>query len=126
MIAREQVTFTAQGNNFRPSMVSAPYSEAHDPGVIGACGRYLGLPIPYGSADFDAPKEEQEKIAYLHRIVTPLLPALRSAGAEEFRLHITYHYENQCAIGFSKEEVKMIAEMDCDLPIDCWTADSES
>jgi hypothetical protein len=120
MIAREQITFTAQGDSFIPSKVDAPYSKAHDPGAIGERGRYTGMPIPYGVADFDVPDEEKEKIAYLHRIVMPLLPAMRSAGAEEFRLHITYRYENQCAIGFSKEEIKMIAELECDVPIDCW------
>ena len=126
MIAREQVTFTAKGDNFRPSMVGAPYSKARDPGVIGQRGRYIGVPIPYGVADFDAPEEGKEKITYLHGLVTPFLSALRLAGAEEFQLHITYQYEYQCGLAFSKEETRMIVEMDCDLIIDCWTALPES
>ena len=121
MIAREQVTFTALGARFFPSKVSAAYSKAHDPGVIGQLGRYRGQPVPYGVASFDAPEEEKEKIVYLHRVVFPLLPALRAAGADDFSLHITYKYENQCSIGFSKEEIRLIAELDCDVPVDCWT-----
>jgi hypothetical protein len=49
----------------------------------------------------------------------PFLGAMRAAGAEEFRLHITYHYEDQCSIGFSKEEARMISDLACDVPIDC-------
>lgn len=48
---------------------------------------------------------------------------MRDAGAEEFRLHITYDYDTQCALGFSKEELRMIREFDCELTIDCVTAD---
>ncbi len=118
MVLRTQVTFSAGGERFTPSKVSAPFTDAHDPGEIGKAGRYRGLPTPYGSAHLDAPQEEKEKLAYLHRIVVPLLPLLREAGADDFCLRITYHCDSG-AIGFSKEEIRMIAEMDCDVPIDC-------
>lgn|GEM_PF-3780035 len=48
---------------------------------------------------------------------------MRDAGAESFCLHITYQYESQCALSFSKEELKMILELDCYLNVDCWTDD---
>jgi len=121
MITNEQATFTAQGDSFLPSLVAAPYTSFHDPGVIRRLGRYKGIPVPYGVASIEAPEGEREKIACLHRIVVPLLKSMRSAGAQEFRLHLTYRYESQCAIGFSKLELQMMAEMDCDVPIDCWT-----
>ncbi len=120
MITSEQVTFSAQGDRFTPSKVAAPFTSAHDPGVVGKRGRYRGLPVPYGAADFDVPTEEKEKIAYLHRTVLPHLAAMRASGAEVFRLHITYHYESQCAVGFSKEEIRLLSELDCEVPIDCW------
>jgi len=107
MIVREQVTFSAQGQNFTPSKVSALFTEAHDPGALETWGPDKGIPTPYGAADFDVPEEEEKKIPFLHRTVLPYLAALRSAGAEDFTLHITYHCENQCAIGFSKDEIKM-------------------
>jgi hypothetical protein len=119
MITREQVTFTAQGDDFFPSKVAAPYSEAHDPGVIGRWGRYKDKPVPYGVADFCVPDEMETKIPHLHSLVTPFLEAMRAAGAEEFRLHITYHYQDQCSLGFSKDEATMIAELCCDVLIDC-------
>ena len=119
MITRDQVTFAAQGDGFVPSKVGAPYSSAQDPGSIGQWGRYKGVPVPYGVADFDAPENLKDKIAYLHQVVVPFLAVIRSAGAEEFRLHITYHYENQCAIGFSREEARMISELQCEVSIDC-------
>jgi len=34
MIHRTQVTFTAYGEQFTPSKVSAPFTDAHDPGAI--------------------------------------------------------------------------------------------
>lgn len=125
MIEREQMTFIAQGERFYPSRVTAPYSSSHNPGVIGKLGRYKDRPVPYGVADFQVPEVEKEKIAYLHRIVSPHLKALRAAGAEEFRLHISYFCRSQCAIGFSREEIRMLSELECDLPIDCYTENEE-
>lgn len=122
MIRRTQVTFSTSGKDFLPSKVSAPFTAAHDPGAIGKVGRYRGIPLPYGSADFDAPEDEEEKIAYLHRIIVPLLPALRNAGADDFSLRITYHCDSG-AIGFSKEEMRMVSELECDVPIDCLIED---
>jgi|SRR5882724_13331862 len=118
MIRRTQMTFTAWGKRFKPSKVSAPFSDAHDPGAVGRVGRYRGLPTPYGSASFEAPKKEPEQLAYLHRLVVPLLPALRKAGARDFWFRITYRGDSG-ALGFSKKEIKMLAELDCDVPIDC-------
>ena len=118
MIHRTQMTFTAWGEHFMPSKVSAPFSEAYDPGSTGRTGRYRGIPTPYGSASFDVTEEEAEKISHLHRLVVTLLPALREAGATEFWLRITYHADSG-ALGFSKEDIRMLAEMECDVPIDC-------
>jgi len=123
MIVRTQVTFSATGERFTPSKVAADFSEAHDPGVIGQIGRYRGVPVPYGSADFDVPDEVPEKIAYVYERAFPFLCAMREAGADDFSLHITYHYDAQCALGFSKEELKMITELDCGFAIDCIEAD---
>lgn len=74
--------------------------------------------MPFGSAEFNAPENESDKITFLHRIVVPLLPALRAAGADKFWLSITYHTDSG-SLGFSKREIKMLAEMECDVPINC-------
>ena len=120
MIVCEQMTFSAQGDRFTPSSVSAPFTKSHDPGVIGKRGRYIGVPIPYGMAEFDVPEEEKEKIRYLHRLVVPHLSAIKAAGADVLRIHISYGYADQCSLAFSRDEIQMLAEMDCDIPIDCW------
>lgn len=117
------MTFVAHGERFTPSKVPAQYSSAHDPGVIGSVGRHRGSPVPYGSADFDVPEEVEEKIAYVHERVFPFLAAMRDAGADAFWLHITYHYDSQCALGFSKDELRMILDLDCELHIDCMTGE---
>ena len=89
MIVRTQVTFCAIGDHFMPSKVPAHFSKAHDLGEIGKVGRYRGIPVPNGSASFDVPEEEPEKIAYVHRHAFKFLRAMREAGAESFWLHIT-------------------------------------
>lgn len=98
------------------------FSEAHDPGVIGKLGRYRGVPVPYGSAGFDAPEEEKSKIAWVYDRVAPFRKAMQDAGAEHFTLSITYTYDSQCALSFAKEELKMILELDCDFNVDCQSA----
>jgi hypothetical protein len=119
MIVRTQVTFSATGEHFTPSKVPAQFSESHDPGVIGRVGRYRGVPVPYGLAAFDVLEEVPDKIAYVHQHAFPFLRAMREAGAKHFSLHITYSYDAQCALGFSKKELKMITDLDCDFLVDC-------
>ena len=120
MILRTQVSFVATGECFMPSKVPAQFSSAHDPGVIGKTGRYRGVPVPYGSATFSAPEEEKEKIAYIHARAFPFISAMRDAGAERLWLSIGYAYDSQCALSFSKEELRMILDLDGDFLIDCW------
>lgn len=124
MIVRTQMTFGAYGEKFRPSKVGAQFSTSHDPGALGRVGRYRGVPLPYGSADFEVPDDIPDKIAYIHKRAYPYLVCMREAGAEEFWLHITYHYDAQCALGLSKDELRMILELDCDLRVDCTAAES--
>lgn len=120
MITRTQISLVASGAGFRPSTVSAPFSETEEPGAIGTRGRYRGIPVPVGSASFHVPETEQDGIRYLHRLVFPLLPALRAAGATDFSIRITYDYEQQCALGFDSDELRLLADFECQVSIDCW------
>ncbi len=81
-------------------------------------GCLKGLESNTGHASINAPEDEEDKIHWLHNIVVPILPLLKKAGADSFSLSITYHCDSG-ALGFSREEIQMIAEMECDLPIDC-------
>ena len=123
MITRTQISLVVSGESFRPSAVSAPFSETEEPGAIGTRGRYRGVPVPSGSASFDVPVTEQDGIRYLHRLVFPLLPALRAAGATDFFIHITYHCEQQCALGFDSDELRLLADFGCQVSIDCLRED---
>lgn len=124
MIHRTQVSFSAYGKNFVPSQLSAPFTHFHDPGTIGASGRYKGIPQPYGWATLDAPETERDQIQFIHRIIYPLLPGLKEAGAEEFTLQISYHSDTE-SIGFSREEIKMIHALECDVPINCFRLETQ-
>src|SRR5688572_19636042 len=105
MITRTQISFVASGDTFRPSAVDAPFSDREDPGEIGKRGRYRGVPVPGGSATISVPETEEEGVRYLHDAVSPLLPVLRAAGATDFFIHITYHHDDQCALGFRPDEM---------------------
>ncbi|WP_414665172.1 hypothetical protein [Horticoccus sp. 23ND18S-11] len=122
MIIRTQVSFSVTGTHFTPSKVPAPFSDSHDPGVIGTVGRFRGAPVPYGSAGFEAPEKEMAKIAWIYERVSPYKSAMRDAGAEHCTLSVTYTYDSQCALSFSQEELKMIVDLDCYFHVDCQTA----
>ena len=117
MILRTRATFSAQGAAFRPSFANLPFSSFHDAGAIGASGRYRGLPTPYGACDFAAPESEKDPIRYFYRLVRPILGVLRELGADSFTLHLTYDSDSG-DLGFSSAELKMISELECDMPID--------
>jgi hypothetical protein len=125
MISRTQISFVAGGEAFRPSTIDAPFSKAEDPGAIGMHGRYRGIPVPGGSATISVPESEKDGIRYLHALAFPLMPVLRSAGATDFFIHITYDYADQCALGFDSEELQMLAEFGCTVSIDCWKDDDD-
>ncbi len=125
MVTRTQISLVASGEAFRPSTMSAPFAEAEDPGALGKLGRYRGLPVPAGSASFYVPESEKEGIRYLHALVFPLMPTLRAAGATDFFIHITYHHDEQCSLGFDAEELRMLAEFGCEVMIDCWKDDDD-
>ena len=125
MVTRTQISLVVSGDSFRPSTIDAPFSETEDPGAIGKRGRYRGVPVPGGSAGFDVPETELDGIRYLHRLAFPLLPVLRAAGATDFFIHITYHYDQQCTLAFDAEEARMLAEFGCTVSIDCWKDDGD-
>jgi|SRR5882724_8701751 len=123
MITRTQISLVVGGDTFHPSTIDAPFSEVEDPGAIGKRGRYRGVPVPSGSATFSVPESEKDGIQYLHALAFPLMPVLRAAGATDFFIHITYHCDNQCALGFDAEEMQMLTAFGCDVMLDCWKDD---
>ena len=125
MVMRIQISLVATGETFRPSTIVAPFSEAEDPGTIGKRGRYRGVPVPGGSATFSVPETETEGIRYLHALVFPLMPVLRAGGATGFFIHISYHFDQQCALGYDPEEMRMLADFGCKVMIDCLKDDDD-
>jgi hypothetical protein len=90
-----KATFLAGGVQFKPSQINYAFTTAHDSGVIEKSGPYAGEPNPGGSISIAVPDRiPQEKIiAYIVKVVRPLLPKLREAGADDdMCLYITrYH-----------------------------------
>lgn len=117
------MTFSASGDQFHPSKVKCVFSNSHSPTDIAHNGRMKGRPYGSGYASFEVPDTESDGISYLHRLVVPILDDMKKAGADDFSIFITYTADSG-AIGFSKNEIQMICEMDCDLPIDVWIEDN--
>jgi len=54
-----------------------------------------------------------------------LMPVLRAGGATDFFIHITYHCDQQCALGYDPAEMRMLADFGCEMMIDCWKDDDD-
>src|SRR5690348_6016022 len=101
-IERLSLSFHAQGKSYFPGRVAFPWSEAHDPGVIGTIGRYKGVATLYGSSFYEVPGEIgiDDHIAHLHKMIIPVLPKVIAAGATDTWLSAGYFYEEQCNLSF--------------------------
>ena len=112
-----QISFHAKGNQFRPSDIDFAFSKAIDTGTIGKNGYYLNKPIPYGSIVIEVPREipNAERISYLVKLVQPLIPEIKQAGATEWYLDIARYYSNQCNEDYSSEEMALMASLNCPL-----------
>jgi hypothetical protein len=107
--------FFASGEQFKPSQIKYAFTTAQDSGIIEKSGRYAGKPRPFGSISIEFPARiSQEKIiAYIVKIVQPLLPKLREAGADDMYVAVTRYYATQCNEAFSHEELTLLASLGC-------------
>ena len=112
-----QITFHASGDQFRPSKIRFPFTEAIDPGTIGKEGRYRDKPIPYGFILIEVPRQvpNAERIKYLVQLVQPLIPELKQAGATDWHLNIGRFYSTQCNEAFSSDNLALMASLNCPL-----------
>ena len=109
------VSFEIWGEEFHPSKVPFQFTEQHDPGVIGTCGRYRGQPVPYGSASYVVPPSvpNDKRIAHIVQTIEPLLDNIRAAGATEWHINIGRFYYAQCNEEYSLEELQLISRLGC-------------
>ena len=112
---RWRISFEIWGESFFPSRVPFGFTASHDPGSIGTCGRYRGVPTPYGSAHYEVPATIDRKMAFMHLVdeFEPLLQVLKENGAERWNVSIGRYYFSQCNEEYSLEELVLISRLQC-------------
>jgi hypothetical protein len=83
-------------------------------GSIGETGRYKGQPVPMASAtieDVDLDNILANLLAYYSSI--------KEAGVEDIWLTVTLFYTDQCNWEFTREQMKLMVEMNISLSISC-------
>jgi hypothetical protein len=123
--------FSVSGSEFSPDSVERStgisFTTKHEPGVLGAIGRYRGMPMPYGSAELAAPEEYVDPEAIDQRFllaVGELVPACEVAGATTIVLHINAAYRDQCNIEVSSAFLASLARLGVTVTMTCFEDDS--
>lgn len=115
------ISLHVYGPTFKPSTVAYPFSHALDVGALGVRGKFKGVPTPFGHATIHAPKTSASDrlIVAVCEIGLRLMPELRAAGDNEFKLWVLREYEAQCNEELNPEEIALIARLGCSL---CYSA----
>ncbi len=105
------------GMNFKPTRVEQEtgliFTKKKEIGSIGANSRYKNQPLPYGSAQFEAPEtiEWDKQVLWLANKWIGKINIARLHGAEDVHFWIGYFYDTQCNCELSVEEIKAINEL---------------
>jgi hypothetical protein len=115
MKTRWRISMEIQGDYFRPSLLSIPFSDQHDTGAIGKFGKYRGLPTPYGAASYIVPHEllRPNLFKHLADVFEHRLDDLRKAGATSWHVSIARYYWAQCNEDYSAEDLEMLRKLKC-------------
>lgn len=118
-----------QGAEFSPSRAEAALDvdfgpEKNEPGDIGARGKFMGKPIPYGYARWELTWEKATETflpTSLEVFNDPeLAPMLKGLGAEEITLHIHVGYREQCNFELDPAVLKVLALLGVTVAVSCY------
>ena len=126
MIIDIDVSFTMAGTNFLPNKVENLYNitleETELKGEIGKKGRYKNKPLPKSSACINNKKEEgyidHSEIERIAILAADIYKNRKKLLIEYTSFFITYYYCAQCALGFTKKELKLFSKLN-EIAIDC-------
>jgi hypothetical protein len=111
--------FHARGSAFQPRATGLTFVESFEPGSVATFGGNRGTVVPYGSAMYAVPDlqpaERQSDLSAVFIHLQSILPSLRKAGATEFILHMHRVFPSQCNEEFTREEIRLLASLDCHL-----------
>ena len=106
------------GSGFDPTEFDLPWTSTN---VDPANGEGYGT-VYFDLIDFS---HQENAICSLHKVFHPQLNALRQSGATSIDLFISWTYDSQCAGSFTAKELQRIADLDCDLSLDCYESHEE-
>jgi hypothetical protein len=113
------LSFQARGASFRPSAMALAFAESFEPGCVATFGGNRGTAVPYGAALYVVPElprsgRDSDFTVAVNHLLT-LQGAFRGAGATEFVLHLHRVFGSQCNEEFSRDELRLLASLDCHL-----------
>ncbi|ULA66706.1 MAG: hypothetical protein LZF62_140006 [Nitrospira sp.] len=121
------------GDTFSPrlaeSITGLTFSTKNEPGEIGSIGRYKGLPRPYGMAILKAPFDSatmtgsQMPEEWIADALTQHIKFIRSCGATEIHVSITVAWKGQCNLGFRKDFLSKIGQLNVPMSVSCYEGD---
>ena len=91
-------------------------------GEIATKGRYRGKPVPYGTAQLEAPEEIPygESLLWIIGALEKHLDSFYGMGADTTRIYAGYFYKDQCNFGFGKNELQALAKLNIGFDISCY------
>ncbi len=100
--------------------MSLVFTSSYHAGEGATFGGNFGRIVSFGSALYEVPQDLPRPnrdgdfaIACMH--LAELLPAFRTAGAVEFTLHFHRRFLDRCAEEFTRNEIRLLANLDCHL-----------
>jgi hypothetical protein len=112
-------SFQVRGAAFHAGATGLSFAESFEPGSIATFGGSRGTVVPFGAALYVVPELPRgDKESDFHSVFThlhSLLPIFRNAGATEFILHLRREFASQCNEEFTREELRLLASLDCHL-----------
>lgn len=118
-----------QGAEFSPSRAEAALGvdfgpEKNEPGDIGAKGKFMGKPIPYGHAwwEFSWEKATETFLPTSLEVFNHpgLAPMLKSLGADEITLHVHVGYREQCNFELDTAVLTRLATLGVTVAVSCY------
>lgn len=125
-----------QGDHFSPAeaerRTGITLSKKNEPGEIGKRGRYIGKPIPYGSAEVALvdPKEDiPGNLIFENPLIQTLIQhhaTFRACGATDIYIYMAVGYQDQCNMAFDAKLMKTLGECDIELWVSCYEKEEEN
>ena len=120
------------GARFSPQVIEArigfKWTVAHEPGAMGGMGRYLGRPIPFGSAELIS-SYDSEMLAVpdqeFFRKAEAIIRVGKEMGIEECILRMDVEFQGQCNLELGPHFVSEVQRLGVPLALTCYESREE-